>query len=166
MLHDFHAVKGSEEIRATGNRTVIGEEKRVVVRNVRLEDGAEIDCAGSGVSHKRDFAEAHNDFGKKRLIESPAGSGESGGGGRMSVADGLDVGTHAIEEEVHSRFRGNLTIAVKLTALHVHDDEVFGSHRALVKASRSGKDAIGIEADGEIPFRGDNVAAFVHPAAN
>ena len=161
VLNDLHAVKSGEEIGATSDRTVIGEEKCVVVGDVRFENGAEIGGAWSGITHKRNFAEADDDFGKEGLIEPLASSRESGCGGRVRVANGLDIRTHLIKEEVHARFRGNTAIATKVTALHIHEDEVVGGHHSFVEASGSGEDAIGIEAEGEIPFAGDDVAAFV-----
>ena len=164
MLDDFDAVKSDKEIRTAGNHTMIGEEKGIVVRNVGLEDSAEIRSAGRGVSNERNFAEGHNNFGEEGLIESLSSGGESSGGGRMSVTDGVYIRTHLIEEEMHAGFGRNFAITTKVTAFQVHNDEVVRSHHALVEAGGSRKDAIGIEADGEIPFGGDDVAALVHPA--
>ncbi len=67
---------------------------------------------------------------------------------------------------MHAGFGRNLTIAVKVTAVEVHDDKVAGTHHALIEASGSGEDAIGIEANGEVSFAGNDVAAFVEPAAD
>jgi hypothetical protein len=145
---------------------MICQEQRVVVRNVGFKDGAEIWCAGSGVTHKGNFAETDNDFGKKGLVEALASSGETGGGGRMGVADGLDIGAHLIEEEVHAGFGRYFAIAIEEVAFHVHDYEITGRHQTLVKASGGGEDTIGVKTDGEVTFRSDNVAAFVEPATN
>jgi hypothetical protein len=165
MLDDFHAVKSGEEIGTASNRTVIGEEKSVVVGDVGFEDGAEVGGAGSGVTHQRNFAEANDDLGKEGLIESLPGGSESRSCGRVRVADRLDVRAHLIEEEVHAGLRRNLAVTAKETAFHVHHNKVVGRHHALVEASGGGEDAIGIEADGKIPFPRDDVAAFVQPAS-
>jgi hypothetical protein len=164
MFHNFHAIEGREEIRTAGDRAVIGEEKCVVVRNVGFEDGAEIGSAGRGVSNEWNFSEANNDFRKEGLIESLASGGEPGGGCRMGVTDRLDIGTHLVKEEMHASLGGDFAIATKVTALHIHDDKIIRSHGALVEASGSGEDAVGIEADGEIPLPGNDVAALVQPA--
>ncbi len=105
MLDDFHAVKSGEKIGTAGDRAMIGKKKSVVVRDVRFQDGAEIGCAGSGVADERNFAEADNDFREERLIESLAGSGESGGSGRMSVTNSMDIRAHLVEREDACRLR-------------------------------------------------------------
>ena len=110
VLDDFHAVKGGEQIGSTSDRAVIGEKKRVIVRNVGFEHGAEIGSAGSGVANQRNFAEAYDDFRKKRLIETLTRGSETGGGGRMRMADGLDIRAHLIKEQVHAGFGRNLAI--------------------------------------------------------
>jgi hypothetical protein len=166
VLDGLQAEEGGDEIRAASNRAVIGKEERVVVRHIRFKDGAEIGSAGSGVADERNFAEADHDFRKKRLVEPLTSGGESGGRGRMSVANGLNVGAHAIEEEVHSRFGGDLAVTLEVASLHIHDDEILGRHHALVEASGSGEDAVSVEANGNISFAGDDMAAFIHPAAD
>jgi hypothetical protein len=166
VFHDFHAIKSSEEIRPAGNRAMIGKEKSVVMRNERFKDGAEIGGAGRGVTHQRNLPEADNDFGKQRLIKALASGGEAGGGGGMGVANRVNIWPHLVEEQMHARFGGNLAIAAEMTTLHIHDDEIAGSHHALVEASGGGKNVIGIEANGQVPFAGNDVAALIEPATN
>jgi len=166
MLDDLHAEESSKKIGAAGDRAVISEKQSVVMRNIRFEDRAEIWGAGRGVTDQRNFAKRNDDFGEERLIESQAGSSETRSGGRMRVANRLNIGSHAIEEKMHAGFRRDLTMAVKVTALEVHDNEVIGIHHAFVDTGGSSENALGIETHGEIAFGRNNVAALVKPAAN
>ena len=165
VLDDFHAVEGGEEIGAAGNRAVIGEEERVVVRDVRFKHGTKIGRAGRGVTHEGNFAETDHHFGKERLVQSLTGSGEARSGWRMRVTDGLNVRAHAIEQQMHAGFGGDLPMAVEVAAFEVHNDEVIRIHHALVEAGGRGEDALGIQTHGEIAFGGNNVSAFVEPAS-
>jgi hypothetical protein len=166
VLDDFHAVKSGEEIGTACHRTVIGKKKSVVVRNERFEHDTEIGSSGGSVADEGNLPEADHDFGKERLIESLSGRGESGGCGRMSMANCVDIRTHLVEEKMHAGLGRNFAITVKEPATEVHDNEVAGIHHALVEASGSGEDAIGVEADREIPFSGNDVAPFIEPATN
>jgi hypothetical protein len=145
---------------------VIGKKKSVVVRNERFEHDTEIGSSGGSVADEGNLPEADHDFGKERLIESLSGRGESGGCGRMSVANCVDIRTHLVEEKMHAGLGRNFAITVKEPATEVHDNEIAGIHHALVEASGSGEDAIGVEADREIPFSGNDVAPFIEPATN
>lgn len=166
MLDDLHTIKSGEKIGSASDRAVIGKKQRIVMRDVRLEDGAEIRSARGSVADERNLAETDDNFRKECLIETLAGGREAGSRGRMSVANGLDIGAHAVEEEMHARLRRNLAVAVKVTSLEVHDDEIAGSQHALIQASGSGEDAVGIQADRKIPLGGDDMAALVKPATD
>jgi hypothetical protein len=65
---------------------------------------------------------------------------------------------------MHTRFGRNHAVAVKMTPVQIHDDQVAGRHHAFVEARRSRKDAMGVETDREIALPGDDVAAFIQPA--
>jgi hypothetical protein len=166
MLDDIHAVEGSEQVGAAGDGAVVGKEHGVVMGNVGFEDGAEIGSAGSRVTNKRNFAEANDNFGQQSLVEPLTGGRESGGRGRMSVANGVDVGTHAIEEDVHANFGRGFAFTLEVAAFEIDDDKIGGRHHAFVQASGSGEYAVGVKANREITFRGDDVAAFVEPATD
>jgi hypothetical protein len=79
----------------------------------------------------------------------------------MRMADRVNIGTHLIEKQVHAGFRGDFPVALQVTALHVHDNEVARRHHALIQASGSGEDALCIEANGQVAFAGNDVAAFI-----
>src|SRR5208283_2763575 len=115
---------------------------------------------------ERNLAETHDYFRKKRLVEAEAGDGETRGGRRMAMADRVDIGAHAVKKKMHGGFRRDFAVTLKMRALHIHDDEVLGRHHAFVDTGGSGENALGIQANGEIAFAGDDVAAFVQPTAN
>jgi hypothetical protein len=166
VLQSLHTEESSEQIRAAGDSSVIGQEQGVIVRNIRFKDGAQVRRAGSGVTNERDFSERDNNFGKKSLIQALARGRKTRGHRGMSMTDGLNVRAHAIEEEVHTGLGGDSAIALEVVAFHIHDDEIFGRHHALADASGGGKNALGIEAKRNISLTGNNVAALIHPAAD
>jgi hypothetical protein len=67
---------------------------------------------------------------------------------------------------MHASLGGNLPLSLKKAPLHIHDHQLVRSHHALIKASGSGKDALGVEADRKIAFASDDMTSFVKPAAH
>src|SRR5208337_1319497 len=166
VLERFHAEEGGEQVGPAGGGTMIGEKERIVVRHVRLEYRAQIWRARGGVANERNFAEADDHFWQKRLIEAEARDGETRGGRRMAMANRVDIGAHAIKKKMHGGFGRDFAVTLKMRALHIHDDEVLRRHHAFVDTGGRGENAFGIQTNGEIAFTGDDIAAFVQPAAN
>src|SRR6266849_6097034 len=164
VLDGFHPEEGSEHVRTTRDRTVIGEKKRNVVRHKGLKGGAELGSSRRGVAHQRNLPKADDHFGEQRLVESTTGDGESGCGWRMRVTNGVYVRPHAVEKEMHGDFGRELTITGKLAAVEISDDEIFGRESAFVHAGRCCEDAALVETNGEIALAGDDESTVVHPA--
>jgi len=83
----------------------------------------------------------------------------------MGVHDGLDVGAHAIDEQVHADFAGHTAAAGDLLAVEVDDDHVGGAHGAFADGGGGYQDAVAVEAYGEIAIHGGHVPVFMeHPS--
>src|SRR5712664_2463978 len=83
----------------------------------------------------------------------------------MRMADGIHIRPHAIEQEMHGDFRRKLAVPGKLPPVQIRNNEILGGKRALVHAGGSGENAVTFEPHGEVSFTGDDISAFVHPAA-
>src|SRR5580698_5345055 len=64
---------------------------------------------------------------------------------------------------MHGDFRRKLPLADELAAFEIGDHEVLRFEHSFVHASRSGKDAVFVEADGDVALAGYDKAAVVHP---
>ena len=83
----------------------------------------------------------------------------------MSVADSVDIGTAAIDEQVHAQFGGGLAASGQALALHVGDHQVVGGHQALAHGRGRGEEARMIQAHGNIAVGGGHEMAGMDPAA-
>ena len=63
-----------------------------MIGNERLQGLGELGGAGRCVTGQRDAAEREQDFTDQGLVEGESAGGKAGGGGRMGVDDGVDVG--------------------------------------------------------------------------
>src|SRR4029077_7920380 len=84
----------------------------------------------------------------------------------MGVDDGLNVRAHAIDEQVHPDFAGDVAASGNLlAAVEVDDDHVGRLHGAFADAGGGHEDAVAGEPDGEIAVHGGNEPAFVEHAS-
>src|SRR5437764_992194 len=79
----------------------------------------------------------------------------------MSVHNALNIGTQAINEQVHANLAGDVSFAFQAVAIVVHDDQVGWFHPALAHVGGSDEEAVFVKADREIPVGGgDKTAAM------
>jgi hypothetical protein len=68
----------------------------------------------------------------------------------MGVNNATNVGTQAINQQVHADFAGDAALAGEALAVHVNDDHVGSPHTTFADAGRGDKQAFFVEADGQI----------------
>ena len=71
-----------------------------------LEASAYFFGSGGRVGSEGNQTGSHEDFGTDGLIESLAAGCEGCGDGRVGMDDGLYIGTHAVDSEVHADLAG------------------------------------------------------------
>lgn len=133
--------------------------------NQGFEGVSQFGRAGSAIASERDRAQAHDHFADQRAIQVVSGSGEAGGGGRMSVDDGVYVGTQAVDQEVHADLARDAAFAGQALSFHVNDDHVGGLHPTLADTGGRDEEALGIESDGEIAVGGGDQSVLVQAAS-
>jgi hypothetical protein len=75
--------------------------------------------------------------------------------------DPVHVRPHAVDQQVHADFAGDLATALQFSAAHINDDEIGGLHRTFGHRCRSDQDFIAIQAHGQVAVAGGDVAALV-----
>ena len=130
-----------------------------------LEAGADLFGSGSGVWGQGDEAGCHQDFGADGLIEGFAACCEGCSDGGVGVNDGLYVGTHAVDGEMHADLAGDVAGSGKLLAIVVDEDHVDGVEEAFATASGRGEDKVVVESNGEVAGGAWGVAEAVDPSA-
>jgi hypothetical protein len=82
----------------------------------------------------------------------------------MGVDNGLDIGPHAIDQQVHADFAGDVAASGNALTLGVNDDHIGGAHGAFAQAGWGDQNAVIGQADGEIAIHGGNKSPIVqHP---
>ena len=115
-----------------------------------LEASAYFFGSGGGVGREGNETCGHEDLGADGLIEGFAAGCEGGGDGRVGVDDGLHVGTHAVDGEVHADLAGYVAGSAELVAVVINDDHVDGVQEAFAAACRRGEDKVFVKPDGEV----------------
>ena len=82
------------------------------------------------------------------------------------MANRENVGSHAVDEQVHQDFRGGFSGAFQMAAVGIDDDQVVGLEHTLIHACGGGKNAAAGKTYGDVALASDDEAALVHPAAN
>src|ERR1700686_2123468 len=72
----------------------------------------------------------------------------------MRVHNGLDVGTHAINQQVHADFAGDIAASGDALAVEVNDDHVARAHGAFADAGGRYQNAVSGEPDRQIAVHG------------
>src|SRR5882762_11066860 len=83
----------------------------------------------------------------------------------MRVADGVHIGPHAIEQKMHGHLRGKLPMPGELPPIQIRNNEILGRKRSLVHTGGSGENAVPVEPHRQVSLTGNDMSAFVHPAA-
>ncbi len=164
MLHRLHLVVGVHDVGADGGGAVVLEEVGVVVVDPLPDGLGDLRAAGRAVFGDGDAAEGDDHFREDAVGQGNAGDGEAGGGGRVGVDHGVDVGPLPVEEDVHADLGGGGLQPADLPALEVGDDEVLGLEEALGHAGGCGEDAVVVEAAGDVAVVGGDVASLVDAA--
>jgi hypothetical protein len=99
------------------------------------------------------------------MIQRATGDRKSSGRGRMPMTDGHHVRPHAVKQEMHRELGGKFSIAGKLTAVQIGDDQVLGRKHPFIHAGRGGENAAVVQPHGNISFASDDVSALVHPTS-
>ena len=60
----------------------------------------------------------------------------------MGVHNGLNVGPHAVDEQVHADFTGDIAASGNALAVEVDDDHVGGAHGAFADAGWRNQHAV------------------------
>jgi len=144
---------------------VVCEQDGVVIRDEGFEAGADFFGSCGGVGGQRDEAGGHQDFGTDGLIEGFAACGEGGRDGWVGVDDGLYVGSHTVDGEMHADLAGDVAGSGELVAIVVDEDHVDGVQEALATAGGRGEDKVVVESNGEIAGGAGGVAEAVNPSA-
>jgi len=165
VLDGLHSKEGGEQIGTAGDGSVVGKQHGVVVRDKGFDSGAQFGRPGSGVLHQRNLAKTYNHFREQCLIQGAPSDGKARGRRGMRVADGVDVRTHAIEQEVDGEFGGKFAMAGELAATEIGDNEILGSKRAFIHTRGSGENGAIVEPHGKVSFASHDVSAFIEPAA-
>ena len=79
--------------------------------------------------------------------------------------DGLHVGAHAIDEQMHADFAGDVAAAGDFLSVQVDDHHVSRFHRTFADAGRGDQNAVVLEAHGKIAVHGGNIAVLVQHAS-
>src|SRR5712664_893179 len=99
------------------------------------------------------------------MIQRATSDRKSRGRGRMPMTDGHHVRPHAVEQKVHGKFRGKLSVAGKLPAVQIGNDQVLVRKHPFIHARGSGKNTTVVQPHGNSSFAGDDVSALVHPSS-
>src|ERR1700722_10999016 len=83
----------------------------------------------------------------------------------MRMTDGVYIGAHAIEKQMHGNFGREFAFAGKLAAFEIRDNEILRLEHAFVHRRGSSENAVFVEADGDVAFAGYDEAAVIHPLA-
>src|ERR1700690_550238 len=102
MLGGLHAEKSGKEILSVANHAGIGHQDGFVTLDERLESFGELGGAGRAVTSYGNAAERENEFAEDCFIERNTCGGIARGGRRMGVADSVDVGAAAVNQEMHA----------------------------------------------------------------
>jgi hypothetical protein len=104
MLDRLHLVIRAEQIRAEGNRAVVGEQHAVVRPEQRRHRISQFPRRGRPILRNRDAPERRHHLRQHRAVERNARDGKPGGRRRMRVNDGANVRPLAIRDQMHERF--------------------------------------------------------------
>jgi S-adenosylmethionine:tRNA ribosyltransferase-isomerase len=165
VLDGFHLHVGVFEGVAVADHAMIRHEDGIVGGHIRLKRLSQLRGAGRAVARQWNASQPHDHFAHQRLGQRDAGSSKAGGGWRVGVDDGVNVGTHAIDEQVHADFAGHAAAAGDPLTVEVDDDHVGGLHGAFADAGGGDEDAVAIQAHGEIAIHGSHEAVFVQHAS-
>jgi hypothetical protein len=165
VLDCFGLHEGVGERGAVGEEAVVGQENGVVVGDEGLKAGAYFFGTGGGIGRERNEAGGHENFRADGLIEGFAAGCERGGDGWMGVDDGLNVGPHAVDGDVHADLAGDVSGSAELVAVVVDDDHIDGAQEAFATACGCGEDEMFVETNGEVTGGTRSVAETMDPAA-
>ena len=165
VLDCFGLHEGVGQGKAVGQQAVVGEKDGVVIGDEGFEAGADLFGSGSGVWGQGDEAGCHQDFGADGLIEGFAACCEGCSDGGVGVNDGLYVGTHAVDGEMHADLAGDVAGSGEFIAIVIDENHVDGVQEAFAAAGGCGEDKAIVQSNGEIACGAWGVAEAVNPSA-
>ncbi len=113
-----------------------------------FEAGAYFLGPGGCVRGEGNQAGGHQDFGADGLIERFAAGREGSCNGWVSVDDGLHVGAHAVDGQMHTDLAGHVSHSGELVALVVDDDHVGGAQESFAASGGCRQDEVVVEPNG------------------
>ncbi len=165
VLDGFGLHEGVGQGGAVGQQAVVGQQDGVVVGDEGFEAGADFFGSGGGVGGQGDEAGGHEDLGADGLIEGFAAGCEGSCDGWVGVDDGLHVGAHAVDGEMHADLAGDVAGSGELVAVVVDENHVGGVQEAFAAAGGRGEDEVFVESNGEVARGAWGVAEAVDPSA-
>src|ERR1700685_3229947 len=161
VLDGFHLHVCVFERVGVGDDTVVRHQNRIVAGDEGFKSLRQFGSAGHAVAGERNRSQSDNDFTDKWFGKRQTGGGKSRGCWRMGVNDGLDIGTHAVDQQVHADFAGDVAAARDTIAVEVDDDQVLRAHGTLAHAGGSYQNLAVVAAQREISVHSRDESALM-----
>src|SRR5258706_7309904 len=168
VFHRLHFHVGVFDGISVGHHAMIRHQNGVIGRHIRLQRLRQFRSTRSAIARQRNAPQPHHHFTNQRLGKRHACRSEACRGWRMRMHNCLNVGPHAVNQNMHSDLAGHVPPSCDPRALAVHDHHVPGFHCPLAHASRSNQDPFVVQTDRQIPVHGRHEPALMQhaPVAN
>jgi hypothetical protein len=129
---------------------VVLKKECIVVLDIGLKRIGNLHGGGSAVCSGGNLTDGKNCLGKNVLIKVYACNGEGGSDRRVSVNNGVNVGTLLVNSHVHLDLGGGVKLTLELVTVLVYLDDHIGSENSLGYAGRSAVVLVVTNLDGDV----------------
>src|SRR5262245_58311456 len=123
-----------------------------MVGDVGLKGLGEFRSAGSSIPGERNTTKGQHHFRYERPVQRDSGGSISCSTGRMSMHNGMDIGTQFVNEQMHGDFGGNLATSVESQAIHVNDHEIVFRHVTFTDGCWCCENGAIVQPDADVPI--------------